>query len=260
MSWVLSIVTLACALTAALQAQRPTGFLDRTVTEGALTMKYEVYVPNTYDGHHSLPVILFMHGSGERGSDGLKQTQVGMPAQIRLHRDWFNAIVVMPQCPDDSVFRGVVARAAYEAFEKSVKEFHGDRERLYVTGLSMGAYGVWQQIVDHPGVFAAAVAVSGGLTPSADMENLFVSVKGDDPYAYVAQQTKDLPVWIFHGGQDDVVPTVQSRTLVAAMKAAGSSPRYTEYADLGHGAWDRAYGNEELWTWLFAQRLTKASR
>jgi predicted peptidase len=217
-------------------------------------------VPNTFDWHHSLPVILFMHGSGERGSDGLKQTQVGMPAQIRLHRDWFEAIVVMPQCPDDSVFRGAVAEAAFAAFEKSVKEFHGDRERLYVTGLSMGAYGVWQQIVDHPGVFAAAVAVSGGLTPSADMDNLYVSVKRDDPHAYVAQRTKDLPVWIFHGGQDDVVPTVQSRTLVAAMKAAGSSPRYTEYPDLGHGAWDRAYGDEDLWTWLFAQRLTKAGR
>jgi predicted peptidase len=102
--------------------------------------------------------------------------------------------------------------------------------------------------------------VSGGLTPSADMDNLYVSVKGDDPYAYVAQQTKDLPVWIFHGAQDDVVPTVQSRNLVAAMRAAGSSPRYTEYADLGHGAWDRAYGDEELWKWLFAQRLTRASR
>ena len=257
---VLSTIAAVCALAPALPAQRSTGFLDRTVRVGALTMKYQVYVPNTFDRHQSLPVILFMHGSGERGSDGLKQTQVGMPAQIRLHRDWFDAIVVMPQCPDDSVFRGAVAEAAFAAFEKSVKEFHGDRARLYVTGLSMGAYGVWQQIVDHPGVFAAAVAVSGGLTPSADMDNLYVSVKGDDPYAYVAQRTKDLPVWIFHGGQDDVVPTVQSRNLVAAMKAAGSSPRYTEYPDLGHGAWDRAYGNEDLWAWLFAKRLTKTSR
>ena len=257
---VLSTIAAVCALAPALPAQRSTGFLDRTVRVGALTMKYQVYVPNPFDRHQSLPVILFMHGSGERGSDGLKQTQVGMPAQIRLHRDWFDAIVVMPQCPDDSVFRGAVAEAAFAAFEKSVKEFHGDRARLYVTGLSMGAYGVWQQIVDHPGVFAAAVAVSGGLTPSADMDNLYVSVKGDDPYAYVAQRTKDLPVWIFHGGQDDVVPTVQSRNLVAAMKAAGSSPRYTEYPDLGHGAWDRAYGNEDLWAWLFAKRLTKTSR
>jgi predicted peptidase len=260
MSHVLSTVTLMCALAAALPAQRPTGFLDRTVKVGALTMKYQVYVPDTYDRHRSLPVILFMHGSGERGSDGLKQTQLGMPAQIRWHRDWFNAIVVMPQSPDDSVFRGAVAQAAFAALEKSVKEFHGDRDRLYVTGLSMGGYGVWQQIVDHPGVFAAAVAVSGGLTPSADMDNLYVSVKGDDPYAFVAQQTKDLPVWIFHGGQDDVVPTVQARNLVDAMKAAGSSVRYTEYADVGHGAWDRAYADEEMWKWLFAQRLTKASR
>ena len=170
---------LVCSLAAALPAQK-TGFLDRTVKFGALTIKYQVYVPPTYDGHQSLPVILFMHGSGERGSDGLKQTQVGMPSQIRWHRDWFNAIVVMPQCPDDSVFRGVVADATYAALEKSVKQFHGDRSRIYVTGLSMGGYGVWQEIVDHP--------------------------------------------------------------------------------DIGHGAWELAYADEELWKWLFAQRLVKPSR
>ena len=184
MTHVLSTITVLCALAAALPAQQPTGFLDRTVTVGALTMKYQVYVPSTHDRHRRVPVILFMHGSGERGSDGLKQTQVGLPAQIRLHRDWFDdAIVVMPQCPDDSVFRGTVAQAAFAAFEKSVGEFHGDRERLYATGLSMGAYGVWQQIVDQPGGFAAAVAVSGGLTRSSEMANLYVSVRGVVPYA-----------------------------------------------------------------------------
>ena len=259
-SHLLSSLTVLCAVAVALPGQRPTGFLDRTVKVGALTMKYQVYVPPTYDGHGSLPVILFMHGSGERGSDGLKQTQIGMPSQIRWHRDWFNAIVVMPQCPDDSVFRGVVADAAFAALEKSVKEFHGDRGRLYVTGLSMGGYGVWQEIVDHPGVFAAAVAVSGGLTPSADMDNLYVSVKGDDPYAAVAALTKGLPIWIFHGGKDDVVPTVQARKLVQAMHDAGSDLKYTEYPDVGHGAWDPAYADAELWTWLFAQRLEKPSR
>lgn len=134
----LSSATLVVALAADLPAQRPTGFLDRAVTVGTLTVKYQVYVPPSYNGKEKLPVILFLHGSGERGSDGLKQTQVGMPAQIRWHRDWFDAIVVMPQCPDDSVFRGAVADGAYAALETSVKEFHGDRERLYVTGLSMG--------------------------------------------------------------------------------------------------------------------------
>lgn len=250
----LASMSLALALAAALPSRAPTGFLDRTVTVHALTMKYQVYVPPGYDAHRKLPVILFMHGSGERGSDGLKQTQVGMPSQIRWHRDWFDAIVVMPQCPDDSVFRGVVAQAAFAAFEKSVKEFHGDRERLYVTGLSMGGYGTWQQLVDHPGVFAALVTVSGGLTPSADMANLFVDTKGNEPFGYVARAARDLPVWIFHGAQDDVVPVVQDRALVDSLRAAGASPRYTEYPDVGHGAWDKAYADEELWTWLFAQR------
>jgi len=256
----LASMSLVLAFDAALPAQTKTGFLDRTVTVGTLQMQYQVYVPLGYDGHRKLPVILFMHGSGERGSDGLKQTQVGMPSQIRWHRDWFDAIVVMPQCPDDSVFRGGVAQAAFAALEKSVKEFHGDRDRLYVTGLSMGGYGVWQQLVDHPGVFAAAVTVSGGLTPSADMANLFVDTKGEEPFGYLAQRAKDLPVWIFHGAQDDVVPVTQDRALVDSLRAVGASPKYTEYPDVGHGAWDKAYGDEELWKWLFAQRLDRTSR
>jgi predicted peptidase len=260
LSHALPSITLVFALAAALPAQRPTGFLARSVTVGALRMPYQVFVPQGYDGHHALPVILFMHGSGERGTDGLKQTQVGLPAQIRWHRGWFNAIVVMPQSPDDSVWRGAVADAAFAALQKTVKEFHGDRERLYVTGLSMGGYGVWQQVVDHPGVFAAAVAVCGGLTRSTDMQNLYVDTRGDDPFAYVAQQTRDLPVWIFHGAMDDVVPVAQSRNLVQAMRAAGTTVKYTEYSDVGHGAWDRAYADEALWPWLFAQRLPHGSR
>ena len=256
----LASMTLIAMLAASLAAQKPTGFLDRTVKSGALELRYQVYVPPTYDGHRSLPVILFLHGSGERGSDGIKQTQVGMPSQIRWHRDWFDAIVVMPQCPDDSVFRGAVADAVYAALEKSVKEFHGDRERLYVTGLSMGGYGTWQQLVDHPGVFAAAATVSGGLTPSADMANLFVDTKGEEPFGYVAARVKDIPLWIFHGGKDDLVPAIQDRTLVDSLRAHGATPRYTEYPDVGHGAWDTAYADEELWKWLFAQRLVKPSR
>ncbi len=260
LSYALSSLALIIGFAASLPAQKQTGFLDRTVRSGALTLKYQVYVPPTYDGKQPLPVILFLHGSGERGSDGLKQTQVGMPAQIRWHRGWFNAIVVMPQCPDDSVFRGVVADASFAAMEKSVNEFHGDRARLYVTGLSMGGYGVFQEIIDHPGVFAAAAAVNAGLTSSSDMPELYVDVKGKEPNAFVAAAAKDVPTWIFSGAKDDLVPAVQSRDLIAAMKAVGSSPKYTEYEDLGHGAWDRAYGDEELWKWLFAQRLEKKGR
>lgn len=92
------------------------------------------------------------------------------------------------------------------------------------------------------------------------MKELFVATKGDDPYAGVAAAAKDVPIWIFSGAKDDVVPAEQSRKLVDALEAAGGSPHYTEYADLGHGAWDRAYEDENLWKWLFAQRLGKPSR
>ena len=121
-------------------------------------------------------------------------------------------------------------------------------------------YGVWQQLLDHPATYAAVVTVSGGLTPSTDMTNLLVDTKGKEPFGYVAARAKDLPVWIFHGGKDDVVPVIQDRALVDSLRAMGASPKYTEYPDVGHRAWDNAYADKELWKWLFAQRLRKPSR
>jgi predicted peptidase len=240
-------------------AQTVTGFLDRTIVAGALTLRYQVYLPSDYDPSRAWPVILFLHGSGERGSDGLKQTQVGLGATIRLHRDWFPAIVLFPQAPQDSVWRGAVSEAAVEAVRRTVKELHGDPTRLYLAGLSMGGFGAWQIATDHPEMFAAIVAVCGGVAPIEGMPNLYVSTpRGVDPFEYVARHEGGTPAWLFHGAEDTSVPVHQSRRLASALHAAGVPVQYTEYPDLGHVSWDRAFGEPELWRWLFAQR--RASR
>lgn len=240
-----------------LRAQTATGFLDRSVTIGALRVPYQVYVPPMYDPARAWPVILFLHGAGERGADGLRQTEVGIGTAIRLHRAWFDsAIVVMPQCPTDSVWRGAVEDAALAALRSTIREFRGDTARVYLVGLSMGGYGAWQLASDHPGMFAALVSVCGGLTPPRSMSTLYVDVPGPDPFTAVAQRVRGTPAWIFHGAADDVVPPAQSEHLHRALLAAGSPVRFTEFPGVGHDSWDPAFGMEELWGWLLRQKKT----
>jgi predicted esterase len=126
-------------------------------------------------------------------------------------------------------------RLTLEVLEQLRKEFNLDDKRLYVTGLSMGGYGTWDVIQRHPALFAAAAPVCGGADESS------------------AARIKDIPIWCFHGGADNVVPPERSRNMIAALKAAGGEPKYTEYPGVGHNSWDRAYSEPELAPWLFAQ-------
>src|SRR5207244_7702516 len=116
------------------------------------------------------------------------------------------------------------------------KEFSIDPKRLYITGLSMGGYGTWDLISRHPELFAAAAPICGG---------------GDEDQA---EKIAKLPIWIFHGAKDQAVPVERSRNMVTALKKAGGEPKYTEYPDVGHDSWVRAYKDPELFAWLFAQK------
>jgi predicted peptidase len=123
-----------------------------------------------------------------------------------------------------------------EIIETLKNEFSIDTKRLYITGQSMGGFGTYAFITRHPGMFTAAVAVCG---------------RGDPAEAkYIAK----MPIWIFHGDKDTLVPVDYSRDMVEALKKAGGNPKYTEYKGVGHNSWDRAYATDELWEWLFAQR------
>jgi len=240
------------------QARQETGFLNRTVRVKGVTYKYQVYVPAVWNKSKQWPVILFLHGAGERGDDGLAQTQVGIGGAIRFHSERVPAVVVMPQCRKEVWWtqpeREEMALAALEA---TVKKFRGDRTRLYLTGLSMGGYGTFGLGARNSGKFAALVPICGGVRMPRRAKTPVAEEPAGDPYADTARKIGKTPIWIFHGGADSTVPVTESQKMNEALKAIGAEPKYTEYPGVGHNSWDKAYGEAELWKWLLNQKLVK---
>jgi predicted peptidase len=144
------------------------------------------------------------------------------------------------------------------ALDSAIDEFHGDRDRVYLTGLSMGGYGAIHLALAHPNRFAALVIVCGGLLPhpsTTAVQQSPLTMRGNDPYATAAQSLKRIPIWLFHGADDAVIPVEESRRLNEQLRAVGAvDAHYTEYPGVGHNAWDKAYADHVMWTWLFAQR------
>lgn len=235
-----------------------TGFLGRVAITDGVQSRYQVYLPAHFDRSKKWPVILSLHGAGERGDDGLLQTAIGVGNAIRRHRASVPAIVVFPQVPLDSLWLGEPERVALQALDATTSEFNGDPDRVYLAGLSMGGYGVWEMASQDPERFAAVVSVCGGvaapLTGATFLQPPQVARNASDPYAAVAARVTHIPAWLFHGSDDTSVPVSQSRSLVSALRAAGAEPRYTEYPGVGHNSWDRAFAEPELWRWLFSQR------
>ena len=265
---VLTLSLFAMAAGPVLAHARDTGFLDRSVTIDGVSYRYQVYVPVDYTSKKSWPVVLFLHGSGERGDDGSKQSQVGIGTAIRMDRQRFPMIVVMPQARPNTRWSEAMAAQAMAALEKSIGEFHGDRQRIYLTGLSMGGQGVWLLAAAHPHTFAALAPISSFLRlandddvtdPRVDQAMLaqFPELVEADPAAAFARRIGKTPVWIFHGAVDDLVPPENAQQLDRAMRAAGGEVRYSEYEGVNHGAWDRAYAEPELVSWLLSHHLDK---
>ncbi len=230
------------------QPVRPRGFLFFELEFDGQNYPYVVYVPPEYDPQRAWPVILFLHGSGERGRDGLRQTEVGLGRAIRLHRSRIPAVVVMPQCPPGRTWDDAMLEVALRCVQQASQRYRLDPRRVYLTGLSLGGAGAWRLAAELPGRFAAVVPICG-----------FVGdPRTRPPTELVARMAPHLartPIWCFHGAADPAVSVEQSRTITAAVKAAGGRVRYTEIPGAGHNVWDRAYGDPNLWKWLFAQRL-----
>lgn len=213
-------------------------------------LPYRLFKPKGADGTSKLPLVLFLHGAGERGEDNQAQLKHAVkyfvanqaqhpcfiaapqcPAKLQwVDTPWGNPKHAMPAQPTDPM------RLALEMVTLLEKELPIDPRRIYVTGLSMGGFGTWDAIQRDPKRFAAAVPVCGGADEAA------------------APAIAKVPVWVFHGGNDDVVKTARSRNIVEALKSAGSAVKYTEYAGVGHGCWDKAYQEKGLFEWLFAQK------
>lgn len=231
----------------------PTGFLDRTIQVDGGVHRYQVYVPGSYDAKKRWPVILFLHGAGERGTDGLLQTEGGLGDAIRRSPDRYPAIVVFPQAPKNSAWRGASASVASAALDQSMAEFSTDPSRVYLTGLSMGGQGAWFLAFTQSDRFAAAVVICGFLAGASPFVPFLPAASG--PLASVlARRLHKLPVWVYHGSVDPVVPITAAREIVDALRQLNAPVKYTELPGVGHNSWDAAYRSSEVSSWLFAQR------
>lgn len=257
---VLSLVPLSCAASKARQAQREpaqeTGFLNRRIDLNGAPYRFQVYLPEDWrrDDGKLWPIILFLHGRGERGSEGMWQTQIGLPAQVRDHPERWPFVIVMPQCPlPDHWTDPRMLDMAMAALDQESAEFHGDPERTYLTGLSMGGYGAWELARLHSRRWAAVAIAAGGIFWSYDPERWQESSSLPAEYAQAIGRT---PLWLFHGSDDNVVSPRQSELLYDAFKTAGGHIRLWIYQGYGHDCWTRAYNEPELPRWLLSHRLT----
>jgi len=196
------------------------------------TLKYLVQLPDGYEGGDSKwPLLVFLHGSGERG-DNLKQVEVNGPPKLIAAGKRLPFIVVSPQCPDGLPWYGPEIDALVGQL---VHTYRVDARRVYLTGLSLGGYGVWDAAIFNPERFAAIMPVCGGGYCAED-----------------AARLKHVPVWAFHGGKDPYVPLQDAKDYVAAVVAAGGDAKLTIYPEGGHDVWTETYNNPEIYTWLLA--------
>ena len=231
-----------------------TGFLNRRIQVGGAIYRYQVYLPEEWrrDDHKLWPVILFLHGRGERGQEGMWQTQIGLPQAIRDHPERWPFVVVMPQCSIDRYWtdKDMLAMAMAE-LDQEMAEFHGDPARTYLSGLSLGGYGSWELAKMYPTRWAAVAIAAGGIFWSYAPERWQHAPKLTAEYAQAVGKT---PMWLFHGAEDNLVVPRQDELLFASLKAAGGHVRFWLYQGLRHDCWTRAYLEPELPRWLLAHR------
>lgn len=204
-------------------------------------MRFQLFLPRDYGAvpEKRWPLILFLHGAGERGDD-VEKVKVHGPPKIAERTPDFPFIVVSPQCPSGETWNDEALEAL---LDHALANWAIDAHRVYLTGLSMGGYGAWSLAQACPERFAAVVPICGG--GSAARANLY----GDSPRG---KALRELPFWAFHGEKDDVVPPRESERMVEALRKLGCDVRYTVVPGVGHDAWVKAYDDPKLYTWLLA--------
>jgi predicted peptidase len=241
-----------------------TGFLNRSLEDQGTPRHYQVFVPRSYDPTQEWPVVLFLHGGAQQGTDGYRPTRSGIGEAIRLNPELFPAIVVFPQVQPDHQWTGSEAEFALRTLDAAEREFSTDKARVYLTGLSRGGRGAYYIAYRHASRFAAIVVGAGRVGPAGSrrtngtlwIESSPVVPDTDgDTFAALAERISDVPLWIFHGDEDAVIPVEDSRRLFAALEARGAPVRYSELPGVGHTApvWDGAY-QPQVVEWLFSHR------
>jgi predicted peptidase len=210
------------------RAEKFTSPIDPT-----LGMQYLIYTPSDYStkSKEKYPLVFFLHGAGERGSDVNMVRQNGIPKLVEEGQS-FPFIVVAPQCPEGKWWDPEIL---YPLIQEILFKYKIDKKRIYLTGLSMGGFGTWDLAYAHPELFAAIVPICGGA------------------YPYMAEKMKDIPAWVFHGAKDNIVPLIRSQEMVDALKKEGGNVKFTVYPDAGHDSWTETYHNPDLYKWLLEQ-------
>lgn len=210
---------------------------QRFTTQRETALDYWVYVPPEYDGETPYPLVMFLHGAGERGNlESVKKH--GLPRLFAEGED-LPFIMVAPSCPTVQWWLGLIPELN-GLLDEVLANYNIDPNCVYLTGLSMGGNGAWHWAMHNPERFAALIPVCGFgvdiLYPPGGMEKLAT-----------------LPIWAFHGAEDDVVDVSETREIVAALTALGANVRYTEYPGVYHNSWNKAYATPELYEWMLAQ-------
>ena len=215
--------------------RQTTGRLDKEITV-KVDLQYLVYLPPDYkDDNKKWPLVLFLHGSGERGKDLNFVNRNGPTRLVEEGKD-FSFIMISPQCPLGQRWD---TRELSTLLDEVEKIYRVDEKRVYVTGLSMGGEGTWKLIMAEPNRFAAAAIVCGR-SGSSYLDACIL---------------KDLPIWVFHGAMDDVVSIDESVRMVKALEQCGNNVNFTVYPKANHNAWTETYTNEKLYQWLLEHSL-----
>ena len=218
------------------------------------SLPYRLLKPTDTEAGKKYPLVVILHGAGERGTDNKKQLvwfwndkKPSVMTRPEVAKE--KAFVIVPQCPEGKRFVEVPwEKGSYKSPEISeplkltlalvdsfIKEQSIDPDRVYVIGMSMGGYGAIDAVQRRPELFAACVSICG----AGDLSK--------------AKDIAHVPVWAFHGDADNVVPVSGSREFIDALKKVGAEPKYTEYPKVGHNSWSPAFEEKEFWNWIFAQ-------
>ena len=203
----------------------------RPPAESTVKHNHWVYLPEDYNQKSSHPLLLFLHGAGERGEDQLDRVLVHGPPKLIAQGKHFPFIVVSPQCKTGGWWEAAELRELVDHLESTYKI---DPQRLYVTGLSMGGFGTWSMALHEPTRYAAIAPICGGGNA--------IAVKYISPI-----QT---PIWAFHGDSDNAVPLSESEEMVEAVQQRGGKAKLTVYPNVGHDSWTQTYDNPKLYEWL----------
>ncbi|WP_036383694.1 alpha/beta hydrolase-fold protein [Muricauda sp. MAR_2010_75] len=250
------LLLLTCNLVA---AQWQSKYEAKMLIEGNDTLRYRIMYPNNFQEDGNYPVVLFLHGAGERGNDNEKQlVHGGKLFATDYLQERYPAIVIFPQCPTNSYWSNVdVDRSTYpiklnfnykggptkplemvmDLLQTTIEQPYANDNQVYLMGLSMGGMGTFELLSRKPDTFAAAIPICGGGDPNS-----------------VATYAKKIPLWVFHGAQDNVVNPLQSMEMVSALLSAGAYPRFTVYDFANHNSWDPAFAEPDLLPWLFSHK------